>query len=128
MESTDNAFMVGYDNPALTLELLDALDAMGFPDSAFRVIHHFKAPTTVAAHRRYCEDLVDEEGRFRTNTNRLVQRRLELISDMCRAGKLAKLSVEQFEYLAHVAVLEHLHDTRPLHLQFKENGGGKNGA
>jgi len=116
--------MDGNDKPARTLELLDSLAALGFPeDSAFRIVHHFKVPATIAAHRKYCEDLQDEDGSFRTNTNRLVQRRLAMVLAMCQAGKLTNPLVAQFEHLAHIALLEFPHDRRPLHEQYLENDG-----
>ena len=109
--------MYEYDDPSRTLSLLDELSSLGFPDTAFRILHHFKEPTTQVAHRSYCETLVEEDGRFRTNSNRLVQRRLEMVLAMARAGGLDCPSSAQFEHLAHVALLKHPHDQRSLHEQ-----------
>lgn len=120
--------MDGYEKPATTLELLDRLVPLGFPDSAFCVLHHFKEPTTIAAHRRYCEGLVEEGATFRLNTNRLVQRRLELVLRMCEAGPLIKPTPTQFEHLAHVALIEFPHDLRPKMEQFLESESRSKGA
>lgn len=115
-------------DPARTLSLISRLEHFGFTEEAFRVIHHFTQPTTIAAHRRYCEDLAEEEGRFRTNTNRLVQRRLEMILAMCEGAGIAHPSAEQFLHLAQVALLSYPHDKRPLGQQYAENAGSGESA
>lgn len=120
--------MDGYDDPARTLELLRTLTACGLPDSAFALLHHFKKPETVARHRAYCEDLAEEGGRFSTNTNRLVQRRLELVLKLYQAGQFSSHSPELFESLARAALAEFPHDTRPLHEQYVENKRGAGNA
>ena len=113
--------MSSYDNPARTLALLRELVAVGFPDSAFSILHHFTEPETIARHRVYCEGLKEEGGRFRTNTNRLVQRQLELVLKLYQTGGFGRRTSALFEHLAHAALLEHPHDTRPLEQQYEEN-------
>lgn len=113
-----------YQDPAKTLGLLSRLERCGLSEEAFRMIHHFTQPTTIASHRRYCQDLAEEGGRFRTNTNRLVQRRLEMILGMCEGAGIKQASPEQFVHLAQVALLSYPHDRRPLGEQYAENSGG----
>jgi hypothetical protein len=120
--------LTNYQDPARTLDLLARLEAMGFTDQAFRAIHHFSQPTTIAAHKRYCEDLAEEKGTFGTNTNRLVQRRLEVILCMCQAAGIEQPSPAQFEHLAQVALLSYPHDKRPLGEQYAENARGDGSA
>lgn len=117
-----------YADPEKTLALLRKLAEMAFPDSAFRILHHFTSSTTIAAHRGYCEGLVEEGGTFRTSSNRLVQRRLEMVVRMCDAGGLEHPSASQFEHLAHVALLAFPHDRRTLNEQYAENTGRTGGA
>lgn len=117
-----------YAAPAKTLVLLGSLAEMGLSESAFRLLHHFTSRTTIAAHRTYCEGLVEEGATFRTNTNRLVQRRLEMVLRMCEGGKLQHPTAAQFEHLAHVALLAVPHDQRPLHKQYVENNSGEGSA
>lgn len=117
-----------YANPANTLALLRKLAEIGFPESAFRILHHFTSPTSISAHRGYCQSLVEEDGTFRTSSNRLVQRRLEMVLRMCEAGRLEHPSGSQFEHLAHVALLEFPHDRRPLNEQYAENSRTAGGA
>jgi hypothetical protein len=113
--------MSSHDNPARTLALLRELVAAGLSDAAFSILHHFKEPETIARHRSYCESLKDEGGRFRTNTNRLVQRRLELVLNLYQMGKFTCRAPTLFEHLAHSALLEYPHDTRSLEEQYEEN-------
>lgn len=114
--------------PAKTLTLLQKLSEMGFSDSAFCILHHFTSPTTIASHRAYCEGLVREGGTFRTSSNRLVQRRLEMVLRMCKAAGIERPTGSQFEHLAHVALLELPHDRRRLNEQYAENTKGAGGA
>lgn len=118
--------MPNFDNPSRTLELLRELLTLGFPDSAFSVLHHFEKPITVASHLKYCEDLKEEDGRFRTNSNRLVQRRLELVLNAYIAGKFTSRTPAVFEYLARAALVEFPHDRRPLSEQYLDNQGTSN--
>jgi len=117
-----------YANPAKTLALLQKLTEMGFPESAFRILHHFTSPTTIAAHQAYCGALVEEGGTFRTSSNRLVQRRLEMVLRMCEAVALNHPTGSQFDHLAEVALLELPHDRRPLNEQYAENSRTAGGA
>lgn len=106
--------MNDYSNPTRTLELLDELEALGIPDQAFSIIHHFEKPEKIATHRRYCEMLREEGASFRTNSNRLVQRRLELLLTLYKTGQFTVKSRALFECLANAVVLEIPHDRRPL--------------
>jgi hypothetical protein len=104
--------VIDYSTPSKTLELLAELEALGFDDSAFSVMHHFAKPVRIARHRGYCEMLQREGGAFRTNSNRLVQRRLAMVLAMYKAGNFASGSSEVFQHLAHAAVAEVPHDRR----------------
>jgi hypothetical protein len=109
--------MPSYDNPARTLALLRELEGLGFPEAAFSLLHHFEKPATIASHRRYCEGLKEEDARFRTNTNRLVQRRLEIVLNLYRAGEFTNRAPALFEHLARAALIELPHEKRQLNEQ-----------
>jgi hypothetical protein len=117
-----------YDEPTRTIELLNALASYGFPDSAFSKLHHFKQPERIASHRRYCEDLAEEGGRFRTNSNRLVQRRLELVLKIIQSSPITNREKATFDLLAQLARLEFPDDKRPLNEQADENDARGNSA
>ncbi len=103
-----------YSNPAKTITLLDALTISGFTDSAFAIIHHHNPAQSIADHRKYCA-LVDEGGDFfRTSNNRLIQRRLEMITTMYRSAGFASGDESIFINLAKAALIEVPHDTRPV--------------
>lgn len=103
-----------YADPARTLALLDELQALGFSDRAFAIIHHFRKPENIANHRRYCGMLLEEEAFFRRNTNRLVQRRLEMLLRLYKAGGFTVHAPELFELLASAVMLEVPHDRQAL--------------
>jgi hypothetical protein len=106
--------MSDYSDPSRTLAFLQELESLGFRDDAFAVLHHFKEPETIANHRRYCEMLVEETSTFRTNSNRLVQRRLEMVLAMYKAAKFTSEASEVFVHLARATVVGLPHDGRPL--------------
>lgn len=110
-----------YDDPHRTLELISSLVSVGLTDSAFSKLHHFKKSEKIASHRRYCEELADEGARFRTNSNRLVQRRLELVLRLLESTPIAARTGPMFELLAQVSRLEFPDDTRPLSEQSAES-------
>jgi hypothetical protein len=114
--------MPEYTDPANTLALLDKLEALGFTDRAFAIIHHFEKPEKIASHRRYCEMLREEGAHFRTTTNRLVQQRLSMLARIFEAGPFKSRSSALFERLAEAVLLEVPHDRRPLAEQVKSAG------
>ena len=65
----------------------------------------------------------EEDERFRTNSNRLVQRRLELVLNAYRAGNFTNRTPAVFEHLARAALVELPHDRRPLPEQYLDNEG-----
>jgi len=111
--------MSTYADPARTLALLAELEALGFPDSAFVILHHHGQPQGITDHRRYCEMLAEEGATFRTKNNQLVQRRLEMVLAMYKAGAFASGAPRVFEFMAQAALLEVPHDRRPLAEQFE---------
>jgi hypothetical protein len=106
--------MNDYTDPLRTLALLDELQTLGLSDKAFSIIHHFQKPETIASHRNYCEMLSEEGGRFRTKNNPLVQRRLEMLLAMYKAGGFKGQYTVVWEHLAQAATLEVPPDERPL--------------
>jgi hypothetical protein len=102
--------MRAFSNPAESLRLLAELDKLAFPDSAFAILHHFEKPQKVSTHRAYCRKLIGENGEFRTDTNRLVQKRLALMLRICEAAKFRNRSPAVFELLARVVLLEIPHE------------------
>jgi hypothetical protein len=111
--------MPQYTDPSNTLALLDQLEAIGFSDKAFSIIHHFEKPESIASHRRYCEMLQTEGSHFRTPTNQRVQKRLSVLARICEAVGFESKSSLLFEHLSEVALLEVPHDRRPLSEQVK---------
>ena len=107
-----------YSDPQRSLELLDALQASGFGDEAFAVIHHHKEPMKIDAHRRYCTMLIEGGDDFKTNNNRLVQQRLSMILTMYRSAGLSSGKEAVFFWLAQAAVGELPHDLRPISEQY----------
>lgn len=95
-----------YTDPARTLHLLQQLEDLGMSDSAFSILHHFSKPESIARHRDYCQRLVDEGARFRTANNPRVQRRLEMVLAMYKAGGFASGHQGVFGHLAKAAALE----------------------
>ncbi len=106
--------MHDHTDPATTLRLLDELQPFGFSDEAFALLHHFPDSEPIANHRRYCKALKEEGVRFRTKNNPLVQRRLEMVLAMFKAGGFRSAIPAVFEHLARATVLEVPHDRRPL--------------
>jgi hypothetical protein len=90
-----------------TLDLLTALEKLGFEDSAFATLHHFRSTRgtedTIEAHRKYCESHLSlrQDG-----TNEKVQRRLALVLDAYLGGGFKSGRKEIFLALAEAAVLE----------------------
>lgn len=112
--------MIAYADPARTIEFLTELQALGFDDAAFSVLHHFARPESIARHRQYCEMLQEEGAYFRTNSNRLVQRRLAMVLSMYKAGGFTSHSPEVFHHLASAVIAEVPHDRQPLSEQVRE--------
>lgn len=87
-----------------TLELLDTLDAYGFTNEDFRVVHH-QAGITIKAHRKYC----GEPGNFDAArpTNIEVMKRLELMVGALQGGGFKKpANPGALRALAEAAVME----------------------
>jgi hypothetical protein len=98
-----------YDDPAVTLELLSELEGVGLTDEAFALMHHFEKPERIANHRSYCLMVQDEGGNFRTVTNRLVQRRLELILKILTLANIRNRTPSTFLALAELSISEFPH-------------------
>ena len=98
-----------FDDPAVTLELLAEIESMGLTDEAFAVMHHFEKPERNASHRQYCLMVHEEQANFRTATNRLVQRRLELILKILTYANIKNRDAHTFLVLAELAVSEFPH-------------------
>jgi hypothetical protein len=103
-----------YSDPSRTLSLLNELEGLGLRDDEFAVLHHFKEPEKISNHRKYCERLAEDGNRFRTLPNKRVQRRLEMVLAMYKAGGFRSSSREVFRHLAEASVAEIPHDRRPL--------------
>jgi len=87
-------------DPDKTLALLVKLEALGFGDDAFSLLHHFKNHT-ISEHRKYCLDL----GTFKDDgENSEVQRRLEIVLAAYKAAALT--NSRAFPSLAHAALVE----------------------
>ena len=112
--------MTDYTDPARTLALLNELEGVGMSNDAFSILHHFQSPETIQSHTSYCRLLSEEGSRFRTRSNPLVQRRLEMVLAMYRAGGFKETTSALFEHLAHAAVLEVPFDRRPLAEQLRD--------
>jgi hypothetical protein len=94
-----------YVNPKRNVELIDKLKELGFPNSAFAIIHHsqeWQTPNTMESHRAYCLGISE----FRTSTNARVQQRLELIYNAYVNGGFKSGKPEIFEALARAAVID----------------------
>jgi len=93
-------------NPKDTLMLLDRLEELGFGDSAFAKLHHFRERESnagIAAHRAYCEKtkIFRDDG-----TNEKVQQRLRLVLSAYVLAGFSSNSSLLFEHLAEAAYLE----------------------
>jgi hypothetical protein len=92
--------------PDRTLELLDRLQALGFPDQAFAHLHHSRARGwrgLISAHRRYCARV----GEFQADgDNHRVERRLELVLNAYEHGGFGSRRAEVFVALADAAFAE----------------------
>jgi hypothetical protein len=91
-------------DPKQTIRLLDDLEKIGFSDSAFNRLHHYRETgtvTTINAHRRYCEGLTHDfvEG----SNNELVQRRLEIGWNAYKGGGFNSSQSAVFVALAEAA-------------------------
>jgi hypothetical protein len=93
-------------DPTATLQLLDALEALGFTDEAFSKLHHFSLVgrnATIARHRAYCE----KTSSFAADgANELVQCRLRLVLDSYRRGGFSSGRSAVFVALAEAAFHE----------------------
>jgi hypothetical protein len=98
-----------FDDPAVTLELLSELEGLGLTDDAFAVMHHFEKPERIASHRNYCMMIKEEGGNFRTATNRLLQRRLELVLKILTLTDIKNRNPRTFLTLSELSILEHPH-------------------
>jgi lipopolysaccharide biosynthesis regulator YciM len=93
-------------NPQDTWNLLDELESLGFDDSAFALLHHFRErgeSHAIAAHRRYCEKTAE----FRADlNNERTQRRLELVLRVYKGAGFRSHSHAVFRGLAEAAFAE----------------------
>jgi len=93
-------------DPKRSVHFIDVLKPLGFPNSAFAIIHHsanWEDRGTMEGHRAYCFKV----GSFQANsTNSRVQQRLELILNAYEHGGFKSEKPEVFEALARAAVAE----------------------
>ena len=93
-------------SPQRTLDLLDELEALGFDDSAFAKLHHFRlmgVSDTIQKHRDYCKT----QNNLRSNdSNEEVQRRLQMVLKAYKAGGFSSCRPEVFMALAEAAFVE----------------------
>ena len=92
--------------PKDTLLLLDRLESLGFTDSAFALLHHFRSKgrdEPISKHRSHCE--ITNEFQDDGN-NEKVQLRLKLVLSAYLLGGFKKTDPKIFECLAEAAYLE----------------------
>ena len=93
-------------NPKKSLELLDNLVALGFTDSAFARLHHFRLKgrrARISGHRKYCKRIESFHG---DGQNERVQRRLKLVLSAYRRGGFHSADQRVFEALADASFYE----------------------
>jgi hypothetical protein len=93
-------------DPKKSIELLDALAALGFTDRAFATLHHFRfagRDATIQEHRRYCERTEDFQG---DGENERVQKRLALVLTAYTSGGFRSRAEKVFVALAQAAMEE----------------------
>jgi len=96
--------MNAYTDPNRALRLLDELEALGFTDKAFGVVHHFGTKEKIRSFRNYCET---RPKVFRAGgANAAVVQRLEAVLRMYWGGGLISSDESVFVYLASAAALE----------------------
>ena len=92
--------------PSITIILLDELESLGFDNTAFSALHHFREKgrrETIKSHRKYCENT----RQFKENDNNLqVQRRLRLVLNAYVLGGFESQYPEVFLGLAEAAYKE----------------------
>lgn len=93
-------------SPQETLRLIEKLEALGFTDSAFALLHHSRVRGwhgTIAGHRQYCA----KTGEFQADReNERVQRRLALVLAAYAGGPFQSGSSAVFSALAEAAFAE----------------------
>ena len=92
--------------PSKTVELLDELKGLGFDDTSFWRVHHFREKgecESIRSHRDHCKAVKSFQAH---GTNALVQRRLRLIRDAYRKGGFSSGRSEVFQWLAEAAYAE----------------------
>ena len=93
-------------DPARTLELLRRLEAHGFDDSAFSLLHHFP-DHSIRAHAAYCKKRSESNSHFEEGgTNSMVQHRLEIVLSAYEGGGFAVRLPELFRLLSRAALVE----------------------
>ena len=90
-------------NPKRSLELLDQLEALGFTDEAFQLLHHSRTRgwrDTIARHRSYCKKVSTFQ---RDGDAERDQRRLEFVLQEYKAGAFKPGRTDVFAALAERA-------------------------
>jgi hypothetical protein len=94
-----------YTSAKRTLGLLDELEALGFDDADFRILH-FKRER-IKKHREYCAKRVQADGLFHNDHDPRTQQRLEIVLKAFKADPsqsfqtLADRAVDQVDFLPH---------------------------
>ena len=90
--------------PKRSIDLLNALEPLGFSEEHFRAIHHFGETASIEAHRNYCA----KTGSFTSDTNTAVRKRLEIIYGLFADGLLSKPKDPRvMKLLVELAIIEH---------------------
>jgi len=93
-------------NPQDTILLLQKLEALGFDDSGFALLHHFRESgknETISSHRSYCNSVSAFNNE---SNNEKIQRRLNLVLSAYSMGGFISGSPKVFNKLAEAAYLE----------------------
>jgi len=91
-------------DPKDTLKLLDQMEALGFNDDAFWLLHHFRERKheTIGSFRRYCSD---HQAFQKNGNNQLVHERLKFVSTCYQELNLSPGQTQDFVKLAEEAFL-----------------------
>ncbi len=77
--------------PQRMLQLLDELDALGFNNDDYRLIHHWGEKARISSMVSHCNKLIESGGSFRgSHNNECVKRRLEYVLRAYQEGDLSR--------------------------------------
>lgn len=94
--------------PQRTIQLLDQLEALGFTDDDFAIVHHSASGETIHGMRVYCEQTTQfQQG----GTNEKVRERLEFVLAAFKGGR--------YGHPARAGVFEHICEAAVRQIPFK---------